>query len=120
MTPAKSPKKPRRTPAPQRTTVPRTPVTGISPDEQIVGAPFLGKVRAYDAKKHEMTILLEEGVSAGDAVRVKGRDTDLSQRVERLVVGKRCVQSALAGETVACSVADRVRVGDAVYKVRTS
>src|SRR4051812_44532744 len=98
----------------------RTPVSGISPDEQIVGAPFLGKVRAYDAKKHEMTIVLEEPVSTGDAVRVKGRETDLSQRIERLVVGKRCVQSALTGETVACSVADRVRVGDAVYKVRSS
>ncbi len=97
----------------------RTPVTGISPDEQIVGAPFLGKVRAYDAKSGEMTIRLEESVSNGDALRVKGRDTDLSQRVERLCVGKHCVQSALAGETVVVAVADRVRVGDAVYKVRT-
>ena len=97
----------------------RTPVTGISPEEQIVGAPFLGKVRAYDAKKSEMTIRLEEPVSTGDALRVKGRETDLSQRVERLAVGRRCVQSALSGETVVCSVADRVRVGDAVYKVRT-
>lgn len=111
--------KPKKTPQPSA--LPRrTPITGISPDEQIVGAPFLGKVRAYDAKKNEMTILLEEPLSAGDALRVKGRDTDLSQRVERLCVGKRCMQSALAGETVVCSVADRVRVGDAVYKVRTS
>jgi len=113
MASSKPPKKPVRA-------VRRTPVSGISPDEQIVGAPFLGKVRAYDPKKHEMTIELEEPVSAGDAVRVKGRDTDLSQRIERLVVGKSCVQSALAGETVVCSVADRVRVGDAVYKVRVS
>lgn len=109
--------KPSKTPKPNA--VHRTPVTGISPDEQIVGAPFLGKVRAYDSKKSEMTIRLEEPVSAGDAVRVKGKDTDLSQRVERLSVGKRCVQSALSGETVVFSVADRVRVGDAVYKVRT-
>ena len=114
--PSSKPLKRARKPAPLQ----RTPVSGISPDEQIVGAPFLGKVRAYDAKKHVMTIVLEEPVSTGDAVRVKGRDTDLSQRIERLVVGKRCVQSALTGETVACSVADRVRVGDAVYKVRSS
>ena len=113
MPPAKSTKIPKTKP------LHRTPVTGISPDEQIVGAPLLGKVRAYDAKKGEMTILLEESVSAGDAVRVKGRDTDLSQRVERLCVGKSCVQSALPGELVVLSVADRVRVGDAVYKVRT-
>jgi len=112
--PSKSPKKTRR-PAPLK----RTPVSGISPDEQIVGAPFLGKVRAFNAKTQEMTIALEESLSTGDALRVKGRETDLSQRVERLVVGKRCVQSALAGETVVCAVADRVRVGDAVYKVRT-
>ncbi len=115
MSSSKSPKKPRRA-APLQ----RTPVSGISPDEQIVGAPFLGKVCAYNIKKSEMTILLEESVSTGDAVRVKGRETDLTQRVERLVVGKRCVQSALSGETVVCSVADRVRVGDAVYKVRSS
>ncbi len=96
----------------------RTPITGISPDEQIVGAPFLGKVRSYSAKRGEMTILLEDSVSMGDAVRVKGRRTDLSQRVERLSIGKLRVQSALPGESVACSVADRVRVGDAVYKIR--
>lgn len=110
---SKSAKKTRRTPP-----VRRTPVSRISPDEQIVGAPFLGKVRAYDAKKGGMTIRLEESISTGDAVRVKGRETDLSQRVERLCVGGRCVQSALSGETVVCAVADRVRVGDAVYKVR--
>ncbi len=96
----------------------RTPITGISPEEQIVGAPFLGKVRSYNAKRGEMTILLEDSVSTGDAVRVKGRRTDLSQRVERLSIGKLHVQSALPGETVVCSVADRVHAGDAVYKVR--
>lgn len=109
--------KPAKTPKPK--TLQRTPVTGIAPEEQIVGAPLLGKVRAYDPKKGEMTIRLEEPVSTGDALRVKGKDTDLSQRVERLSVGKRCVQSALAGETVVVSVADRVKPGDAVYKVRT-
>jgi hypothetical protein len=113
-----SAKRPKTTPKPKP--VHRTPVSGISPDEQIVGAPFLGKVRSYDAKKHEMTLLLEESVSTGDAVRVKGRDTDLSQRVERLSVARHVVQSALTGETVVFSVADRVRVGDAVYKVRSS
>jgi len=98
----------------------RTPVTDISPDEQIVGAPLLGKVRSYDARAREMVLSLEESLSAGDALRVKGRETDLSQRVERICVGGRCVQSAMAGETVSVAVADRVRKGDAVYKVRTS
>ena len=51
-------------------------------------------------------------------MRVKGRSTDLTQRVERLRVGRRRVQSAMPGETVLVEVADRVRPGDAAYKVR--
>lgn len=98
----------------------RTPVSAISPDEQIVGAPLVGKVLRYDARRREITLRLEEPLSAGDALRVKGRDTDLSQRVERLCIGKHCVQSAMPGETVNLSIADRVRAGDAVYKVRSS
>jgi hypothetical protein len=98
----------------------RTRIEDIAPEEQIVGAPLLGKVRAYDAKRREMTILLEESLTVGDGVRVKGRDTDLIQRVERLRAGGRAVQSALAGETAHIEVADRVRRGDAVYKVRAA
>ena len=116
--PSRSPKS--RTKSVKRTKVLRTPVTDISPDEQIVGAPLLGKVREYDARRREMVLTLEESLSAGDALRVKGRETDLSQRAERLCVAGRCVQSAMAGESVSVTVADRVRKGDAVYKVRTS
>lgn len=100
--------------------VKRTPVADISPDEQIVGAPFLGKVKSYDAKAGTMTLRLEEPLSNGDNLRVKGADTDLSQRAERLVVGRKSVQSAMAGETVTVEVADRVKPGDAVYKTRSS
>jgi hypothetical protein len=98
----------------------RTPVSEISPDEQIVGAPLVGIVLRYDARRREISLRLEEPLSAGDALRIKGRETDLSQRVERLCIGKHCVQSAMPGETVSVSVADRVRAGDAVYKVRSS
>ena len=113
------PRKP-KSKAVKRASVPKTPVTDISPDEQIVGAPLLGKVREYDARKREMLLVLEEPLSNGDAMRVKGRETDLSQRAERLSVDGRCVQSAMAGESVRVTVADRVRKGDAVYKVRSS
>ncbi len=98
----------------------RTPVEEIAPEEQIVGAPMLGKVAAYDARARTMTLTLEEALTVGDGVRVKGRTTDLTQRVERLSVEGRCVQSALPGETAAVDVADRVKIGDAVYKVRSS
>jgi|SRR5688572_30261199 hypothetical protein len=95
----------------------RTPVWDIAPEEQLVGAPLLGKVRAYDAKTGEMTLRLEESLSAGDTLRVKGRATDLTQRAEHIRVGKKTVQSALPGETAFVSVADAVRPGDAVWKL---
>lgn len=98
----------------------RTPVEDIAPEEQIVGAPLLGKVRSYDAKARAITLDLEEALTVGDGMRVKGRATDLIQRVEHLRVAGRGTQSALAGETVQIEVADRVRPGDAVYKVRAS
>ncbi|MDX6770504.1 MAG: hypothetical protein SF051_13295 [Elusimicrobiota bacterium] len=99
-------------------TVPtRTPVWDISPEEQLVGAPLVGKVRAYDAKTREMTVRLEEPLSAGDQLRVKGKVTDLTQRAEHIRVGRRAVQSALPGETAFVAVADAVRPGDAVWKL---
>ncbi len=98
----------------------RTPVEALNPRQQIVGAPLVGLVRDYDARARALSLRLEEPLSVGDSVRVKGKDTDLTQRVERLSVGRRSVQSALAGETAAFEIADRVRVGDAVYKVRRS
>ena len=115
-------KKTKKKSPPQKTSSvpPRTRVEDISPEEQIVGAPLLGKVKAYDAKTREITLHLEEALTVGDGVRVKGRATDLIQRVERLIVARRCVQSALAGETVQLEVADRVRPGDVVYKVRAA
>ncbi len=122
-------KAPKKTPSAKKktkkaTAAPRVPrrtrIEDIAPEEQIVGAPLLGKVRDYDAKTHELTVDLEEPLTVGDGVRVKGRVTDLTQRVERLTVGERSVQSALPGEVVRVEVADRVRPGDAVYKVRAA
>lgn len=95
----------------------RTPVWDISPEEQLVGAPLVGKVRAYDSQTREMTLRLEEPLSTGDSLRVKGKVTDLTQRAERIRVGKRSVQSALPGETAFVEVADAVRPGDAVWKL---
>ena len=115
MTPRK-----KRTPKPAAKPPRRTPVADIAPEEQIVGAPLLGKVRAYDEKTRRMTLLLEEPLSVGDLVRVKGRDTDLTQPVERMLVGRTPARSALDGELVSIEAADRVRPGDAVYKVRAA
>ena len=95
----------------------KTPVTEITPEQQIVGAVFLGKAFDYASQTGVMAVELEAAVSVGDTIRVKGHSTDLTQRVERLIVGKTSVQSAVAGESAGIAVADRVKVGDAVYKL---
>ena len=120
MTPVKKMKKKNVKKALPPRTAPRTPVEEISPEEQIVGAPLLGKVRTYNDKTREMLLVLEVPLSVGDGVRVKGRVTDLIQRVEMIRIGRRSVQSALPGENAAVEVADSVQTGDAVYKVRTA
>ena len=97
--------------------VPKTPISEISPDEHIVGAVFLGKVRKYAAKPPSLTVILEAALAVGDGIRVKGADTDLTQKVEHLSVGRQSVQSAVAGETAVVEVADSVKEGDAVYKL---
>jgi hypothetical protein len=97
--------------------VPRTPVWEISPEEQIVGATLLGKVRGYQAAAGAMTLVLEAALAVGETIRVKGRGTDLTQRVEHMELNRQSVQSGTPGETVGITVADRVRVGDAVYKL---
>lgn len=121
MTPRNDKKKKTRSEAASSPRIaPRTPVEDLSLEEQIVGAPLLGKVRAYDPKTRHMRLILEVSLSVGDGIRVKGRSTDLIQRVERILVGRNSVQSALPAETVFVEVADPVQPGDAVFKVRSA
>lgn len=97
--------------------VPKTPVSDISPDEQIIGAPLLGKVRRYDPKTGAIALVLEAPLALGDGIRIKGKTTDLTQPVSRMTAEGTLVQSAAPGESVQIEVADRARVGDAVYKI---
>ena len=104
----------------QKTTLPplpKTPVADITPEQQIVGAVFLGKVQNFYAHLKVMTLILEAPLSIGDTLRVKGHTTDLTQKVERMQIEHLSVQSAGPGEAVAVEAADLVRIGDAVFKV---
>ena len=97
--------------------VPKTPITEITPEQQIVGAPFLGKVMNYLSQLKVITLVLEAPISVGDTIRIKGHTTDLTQKIDCMQVQHLSVQSAAPGEAVAIQVADKVRAGDAVYKV---
>jgi hypothetical protein len=98
-------------------TVPRTPISEITPEQQIVGATFLGKIQNYYSHLKVMALTLEAPLAIGDTIRIKGHTTDLTEKVEALQVEHLSVQSAAPGESVAIPAADKVRAGDAVYKV---
>lgn len=108
---------PVRRPAGELKRIPKTPVSDISPEEAIVGAVFLGKVQAYSPDLGMMSLVLEAPLAAGDGMRIKSKTTDLTQRVERMEVEGGSAQSADAGEAVSIAVADKVKEGDAVYKI---
>ena len=95
----------------------RTPVADITLEQQIIGATFLGTVKNYFSHLHVFAVRLEAPLALGDTIRIKGHTTDLAQKVESLQVEHLSVQSAAPGETIALRVADKVRVGDAVYRV---
>lgn len=96
---------------------PKTPVWRITPEQQIIGATFLGKVLDYYSHAGVITLTLEAALAVGDAIRIKGHTTDLTQKVEHMEVERQSVQSAASGEGVGIKVADKARKGDAVYKL---
>src|SRR5579883_2379104 len=107
----------RRSSGKRKTAAPKTRVADMSLEQVIIGAQFLGKVDQFFMKIGVATLVLESPLALGDTIRVKGHTTDLTQRVEKLEVDHENVQSAAAGEAVGVQVADRVRPGDAVYKL---
>mgnify|MGYP001610320825 CR=1 FL=1 len=95
----------------------RTPVSRITPEQQIVGAVFLGKVINYYSHLRVAILVLEAPLAVGDTIRIKGHTTDLTQRIDSLQVAYQSVQSASAGEGIGLKLADKVRAGDAVFKI---
>ncbi len=114
---AKSAPKPKARPKAKAAAPKKTPVWKITPEQQIIGAALLGKVLHYYSGIHVITLVLEAPLTAGDTIRIKGHTTDLTQKVDSIQVEHQMVQSAAIGEGVAIQIADKARVGDAVYKV---
>lgn len=96
--------------------VPKTPISEITPDQQIVGAVFLGKIVDFYAHVGVITLVLEAPLALGDMIRIKGHSTDITQKVESMQLEHEGVQSASAGDGVGIKIVDKARTGDAVYK----
>ena len=120
MAPKKQAKKKKTAPK-KKKTLPaapaKTPVSKITAEQQIVGAVFLGKILDYYSHLRVMTLVLEAPLAVGETIRIKGHTTDLTQKVESIQEDHRSLQSAVSGEAVGIRIADKARIGDAVYKI---
>lgn len=77
----------------------------------------VGKVTHFFGRIGVAAFALTETIRMGDTIRIRGRTTDLTQRVESMQIAHKAVSEARPGEDVAIKVNDRVRVDDGVYKI---
>lgn len=77
----------------------------------------IGKVSDFFARPVVVGIELTGQLKAEDTVHIKGHTTDLSLVVESIQIHNATVKEAKPGDSIGIKVPDRVRRGDAVYKV---
>jgi translation elongation factor EF-1alpha len=82
-----------------------------------MGEVGIGKVTDFFAKPVVAGIELSGVLKIGDKVHIKGSTTDMELAVESLQIDRVNITEGKPGDLVGIKVPDRVRRGDAVYKV---
>ncbi|MCA9393247.1 MAG: hypothetical protein KC900_03500 [Candidatus Omnitrophica bacterium] len=78
----------------------------------------MGEITHYFAKiKVAVVRVTAIGIKLGDSINIKGKSTDLIQKVESMQIESVDVKFARKGQLVGLKLAKPVRVGDKVYKV---
>jgi len=78
----------------------------------------IGTIIDYFAKIGVLAFRVEEDVlKVGDTIHIKGHTTDLTQEVTSMQIDREAIEEAKIGDDVGIKAKDRVRKGDAVYKV---
>jgi selenocysteine-specific translation elongation factor len=80
---------------------------------------LIGTVSDYFSKPVVAGIDLIGAVRVGDKIKIKGHTTDVELSISSMQINNQFVQEAGAGDSVGIKVPDRVRKGDAVYRVTT-
>lgn len=78
---------------------------------------LIGQVTHFFSKISVAIIQLEEPLKAGERIAVVGSTTDMEQVVKSMQVEHENIEEAKAGDLVGLKVKDKVREGDAVYKL---
>lgn len=77
----------------------------------------VGRVARYFGKVGVAAIEIHAGdLQVGDTIRIRGKTTDVSQRVESMEMEHQPIHTAAPGQLVGIKVRERVREHDLVYK----
>lgn len=77
----------------------------------------IGTVSDFFARPVVAGIGLTAPLKTGDTIHIKGHTTDITMTVQSMQINNVNVQEAKASDSVGIKVPDRVRRGDAVFKV---
>ena len=78
---------------------------------------LIGTVSDYFARPVVAAVELTGSLKTGDKIHIKGHTTDMELAVTSMQINNAEVPAAKSGESIGIKVTDRVRKGDAVYKV---
>ncbi len=77
----------------------------------------IGKVSDFFARPVVAGIELTTTLKVGDRIHIKGHTTDIEFTVDSMQINNVNVEQAKTGDAIGIKVSERVRRGDAVYKV---
>jgi len=77
----------------------------------------IGKITHYFGKIGVAVIKLKDALCVGDEIHVFGHTSDFSQKVDSMQVEHEKIEKAKKGESIGLKVKEKVRDGDAVFKV---
>lgn len=78
---------------------------------------LVGTITHYFGRIGVAVVRLRAPISVGDMLRIRGKATDFTQKLESMQIQHQPVNAAGSGDEVAIKVESRVREGDEVYKV---
>ena len=78
---------------------------------------IIGEVSDFFARPVVAGIELTAALKVGDKIHIKGHTTDFEMNVDSMQINNVDVKEAKAGDSIGVKVSERVRRGDAVYKV---
>jgi putative protease len=81
------------------------------------GKKLVGKISHYYSKIGVAVVELTDKLSVGDKISIEGIATNVQQTIDSIEIEHKKIPVAKAGDSIGLKVADRVREGDAVYKI---